>query len=74
MKKHAHIFLSTLTFGSETWTWNRMQQSRVRGVEMNDLRGACGVTGWESKSNRSMYERCGMGTCVQIERIVEWWK
>ena len=56
------ILLPTLTYGSETWTWNRAQQSRVRGVEMSYLRGACGVTRWDSLSNESVYEKCGMGT------------
>ncbi len=35
--------LPTLTYGSENWTWNGAQQSRVRAVEMSYLRGACGV-------------------------------
>ncbi len=32
------IFLSTLTYGSENWTWNGAQQSRVHAVEMSYLR------------------------------------
>ncbi len=39
------ILLPTLTHGSETWMWNRTQQSRVCAVEMRYLRGACGVKG-----------------------------
>ncbi len=31
------ILLPTLTYGSETWAWNRAQRSRVRAVEMNYL-------------------------------------
>ncbi len=38
------ILLPTLTYGSENWTWNGAQQSRVRAVEMSYLRGACGVS------------------------------
>ena len=34
------VLLPTMTCGSETWTWNRAQQSRVRAVEMRYLRGA----------------------------------
>ncbi len=26
------------------------------------LRGACGVTRWDGRSNESVYERCGMGS------------
>ena len=58
------ILLPTMMYGSETWTWNMAQQSRVLAVEMSPLRGACGVTGWEYESNESVYERCGVGTCV----------
>ncbi len=50
------ILLSTLTNGSETWTWNRAQQSRMRAVEMSYLRGA-----WEGESNESVCERRCMG-------------
>ncbi len=38
------ILLPTLTYGSENWTWNGAQQSRVRAVELSYLRGACGVS------------------------------
>ncbi len=38
------ILLPVFIYGSETWTWNRAQQSRVHAVEMSYLRGACGVT------------------------------
>ncbi len=51
------VLLPTLTYGSETWTWNRGQQSRVRAVEMSYLRGACRVARWDGESNESMYER-----------------
>ncbi len=50
------ILLPTLMYGSETWTWNRAQQSRVRAVEMSYLRGACGVMRWDDESNESVYE------------------
>ncbi len=34
------ILLPTLTYGSEHWTWNGAQQSRVHAVVMSYLRGA----------------------------------
>ena len=59
------FLLLTLTYGSEkTLTWNRALQSRVYGVEISYLRGACGLTRWECESNESVYEKCGMGPCV----------
>ncbi len=62
-------------YGSENWTWNRAQQSRVRVVEMSYLRGACGLTRWDGESNEIVYEKCGMGSQVNggnygvVERV-----
>ncbi len=43
---------------------------------MSYLREACGVTRWESESNESVYERCGMGACASGMKcgVVEWEK
>ncbi len=54
------VLLPTLTYGLKNWTWNGVQQSRVRAIEMSYLRGACGVGRWDGLSNESVYERCGM--------------
>ncbi len=54
------ILLPTQTYGSENWTWNGAQQSRVCAKEMSYLRGACGVSRWDGLSNESVYERCSM--------------
>ena len=57
------------------WTWNRAQQSKVCGVEIKYLRGACGVTRWEGESNESMYKSCGMGPCAKrVKCVVKWVK
>ncbi len=45
------ILLPTLTYGSENWTWNGAQQSRVSAVKMSYLRGACGVSRWDGLNN-----------------------
>ncbi len=70
------ILLPTLTYGSETWTWNRAQKSGVRAVEMSYLRGACGVTRWDGGNNRSVYENCDIGTLANGVNcgVVEWVK
>ncbi len=68
--------LPTLTYGSENWTWNGAQQSRVRAVEMSYLRGACGVSRWDKLSHESVNERCGMRereSGVECS-VVEWVK
>ena len=56
--------MPTLTYGSDTWIWDREHQSRVRVVETSYLKGACGVTRWEGESNDNVHERCGMGPCA----------
>ncbi len=68
------ILLPTLTYGAETWTWNRAQHLKVHDVEMSYLRGACGVRRWDGESNESMYERCDMEACGVKCGVVEWVK
>ena len=70
------ILQPKLTYGSETWTWNRAQQSRVCAVERSYLRGASDVTRWEDESNESVYERCSMGLYANGVKcsVVEWVK
>ncbi len=63
------ILLPTLTHGSENWTWNGAEQSRMSAVEMSYLREVCGVSRWDGLSNGSMYERCGM----RGRGSVVWW-
>ncbi len=46
------ILLPTLTYGSENWTWNGVQRSRVCEVEMSYLRGVCGVSRQDGLSNK----------------------
>lgn len=41
--------------------------TRVHAVEINCLKGVCGVTGWEREGN----ERCVMSAHVQLELSVE---
>ena len=70
------IPLPTLMYGSETWIWNRAQQSRVCAVEISYLRGVYGLTRWEGESNESVYEKCDMGPCANGVKcgVVEWVK
>ncbi len=53
------IITPTLTYASETWTWNENQRSRVQAVEMSYLRSACGVNRMNGMRNESVYERFG---------------
>ncbi len=51
------ILLPPLTYGSENWTWNGVQQLRVRAVEMSYLRGACRVSRWDECVREMWHER-----------------
>ncbi len=46
--------------GSEMWKWNKAHRSRLCVVEINYLRGACGMTRWDGDSNESVYVSCGV--------------
>ena len=48
------VLLLTLGYGSEMWTWNTDQQSRMHAVEMSKPRWACGVTRRDGESNENM--------------------
>ncbi len=41
------VILPTLSYASETWTWNAAQQSQIQAVEMSYMRGACVVSRWD---------------------------
>ncbi len=71
------VILPTLSYASETWTWNAVQQSRIRAVEMSYMKGACGVSSrWHRESNEGIYKRFGMSeTTVGMDcRVAEWVK
>ncbi len=48
------ILLPALTYGSENWAWNEVQQSIVHIVDMSYLRGACGMSRSDEVSNESV--------------------
>ncbi len=54
------IIVPTLTYASETWTWNESQRSRVQAMEMSYLRSACRVSRMDGMSNESVYKHFGM--------------
>ncbi len=53
------VILPTLSYASETWTWNATQQSRIKSEEMSYMRDACGVSRWDRDSNEDTYGRFG---------------
>ncbi len=54
----------------------RQLADKIMPIEMSHIRGTCGVSGWDGKSNESMYEQFGMAvTANGVEcGVVEWVK
>ncbi len=65
------VILPTLSYASETWSWNAAQQSRICAVEMSYLQGASGVSRWDGESNEDTYRKFGMSEAA-VEWSVEW--
>ncbi len=55
----------TLSYASETWTWNAAQQMRLRAVEMSYMRGACGISRWDLEDNEKVYEIFSMSATAK---------
>ena len=62
---HDSMLIPTLTYGSETWTVLRWQESRVRALGMSYLRSACGVTWRDRWTNEQICRQCG----VEVDAI-----
>ncbi|XP_026317751.1 uncharacterized protein LOC113228612 [Hyposmocoma kahamanoa] len=43
MSIHNALLVPTLTFGSESWVWQKKDESRINAVEMRYLRKICGI-------------------------------
>ena len=59
-----------LTYSSATMIWKEKEKSRVRAVQMNDLRGLLGIGKMDKVSNARIRELCGVTKCVR-EKIDE---
>ncbi|GBP82570.1 hypothetical protein EVAR_87816_1 [Eumeta japonica] len=41
---HNAVLIPTLMYGSESWVWQKKNESRINAVEMRSLRSMCGVS------------------------------
>ncbi|GBP11658.1 hypothetical protein EVAR_77781_1 [Eumeta japonica] len=55
---------------SESWVWNKKNESRITEVEMRSLRSTCGVYRQNRSTNSDVRERCGLKEDVvtRVER------
>ena len=62
--------MPVLTFGSEKKLWKEKERSRIRAVQMDNLRGLLGIKKMDGVPNAWVMELCGVTKGVD-ERIVE---
>ena len=55
---HETLLLPVLMYGSETTLWKEKERSRVRAVEMDNLRGFLGIRRMDRVSNARIRELC----------------
>ena len=55
-------------YGSETMLWKKKERSRVRAVQMDNLRGFLGIRMMDKVPNARIRELCGV-TKGLVERI-----
>ncbi|GBP60318.1 hypothetical protein EVAR_26730_1 [Eumeta japonica] len=47
-------------YGSESWVWQKKNESRINAAEMRSLRSTCGVSRKDICKNSDIRERCGL--------------
>ena len=52
--------MPVLTYGSETMIWREEERSRIRAVQMGNLRGLLGIKRIDKVLNAWIRELCGM--------------
>ncbi|GBP32165.1 hypothetical protein EVAR_80933_1 [Eumeta japonica] len=57
---HNGVPIPTLMYGSESWVWQKKNESRINAVEMRSLRSICGVSRKDRCRNSDVRERCGL--------------
>ena len=67
--------LRVLGYGSETVLWEEKERSRIRAVQMDNLRGLLGIMRMDRVPNAGITEFCGVtkGVDKVIEEGVLWW-
>ncbi len=69
------IIVPTVAYACETWVWNHSQRLKIQAVEINYLRGGCGVNRMDGESNEYLYRKSGMSgrgegmSCGVVEMV-----
>ena len=64
-----------LMYGSETMIWKEKERSRIRSVQIDNLRGFLGIRKMDKIPNTQIRELCGVTKGVEKiidERVLRW--
>ena len=67
--------MPVLTYGSETMIWREKDRSRIRVVQMDNLRGVLGIRKMDKVSNARIRQLCGVAKAVDKkidEDVLRW--
>ena len=67
---HESLLVPVFTYGSETMIWREKERSRIRAVEMDNIRGLLGIRRMNKFPNARIRQLCGVTKCVN-EKIDE---
>ena len=57
---HETLLVTVLMYGSETMLWKEKERSRIRAVQMDNLRGLLGIRSIDRVPNARIRELCGV--------------
>ena len=71
---HESLLVPVFTYGNETMIWREKERSRIRGVQMNNLRGLLGVRRMDKFPNARIRQLCVVtkGVDEKIDGILRW--
>ena len=61
---HNAILLPSITYGSETWTWLKKDESSINAVEMRSLRRMCGKKLTDRVRNEDIRNECEINESI----------
>ena len=69
---HESLLVPVLTYGSETMIWTEKEISRIRAVQMDNLRGLLGIRRIDKFQNERIRQLCGVtkGVDEKIEDVL----
>ncbi|GBP31200.1 Piezo-type mechanosensitive ion channel component [Eumeta japonica] len=70
---HTGVLIPMLMYGSESWVWQKKNESRINAVELRSLHTIYGVSRKDRCRNNDVKERCGLKKYV-VNRVERGWR